>query len=240
MSTIKSNAVVIKRMNIGESDRVLTLFTREEGVLSAIAKGSRKMKSRYASSTNLFTVGNYVLSTGKTFFIVSDTEILSSPLVDNKDIEKIIIADAMSEAVIKFFPDKYPISDMYDIFIVMLTALNEYNPKLIYVYFISTILNKLGSFPELYRCISCHSKVTGITYFSVMSGGVYCSNCFTKETSLEITDNNVIKLWRILATSKPEIFKKLVVTDLVVDELFRILNIFIINNLQTEIRSLNI
>ena len=227
-------------MNLGESDRVLTLFTREEGVLSAIAKGSRKTKSRFASSTNLLTIGNYVLSTGKVFYIVSDTEILNSPMVDNKDIEKIIIADAMSEAIIKLFPDKYPITDIYDLFIVLLNDLNTYNPKLIYIYFISKILNKLGSFPELYRCINCHSKTTGTTYFSVMSGGVYCSNCFAKETTLEINDNNVIKLWRILATSKPEIFKKLVVSDPVIDELFRILNIFISNNLQTELKSLNI
>src|SRR6266576_2179664 len=54
MPTYQADAVVLRRLDYGEADRILTLLTREHGKLAAIAKGSRRAKGRSGSSLDLF------------------------------------------------------------------------------------------------------------------------------------------------------------------------------------------
>ena len=78
MASYSVNGLVIHRVNTGETDRILTLFTREKGKLSAIAKSSRSAKSRSSGATELFTASKYLLGEGKSLDVVSQIEIKSS------------------------------------------------------------------------------------------------------------------------------------------------------------------
>lgn len=60
MSTIKTNAIVLRHANYGECDRMLTLLT-PEGLLSVSARGCRKATSKKLSAVELFTAGEYLL-----------------------------------------------------------------------------------------------------------------------------------------------------------------------------------
>jgi len=55
-------AIVLRTVDYGESDRVVTLLSREEGKLSAIARGARKSKRRFGAALSLFGVGEARLS----------------------------------------------------------------------------------------------------------------------------------------------------------------------------------
>ena len=65
----KTEAVVIHTIKLGEADKIATLFTKELGKIKAVAKGARRIKSRFGSSlepfthinTTLFEKGNYNL-----------------------------------------------------------------------------------------------------------------------------------------------------------------------------------
>ena len=241
MSTLKTQAIVIKRRNIGESDRILTLFTQNEGIICAIAKGSRKPKSRFASSTNLFTIGNYILSTGKTFFMVSEVEIEDSYYLSNEtNLDSIIITDAMAETILRLFPEKYPIPDIYHLFTDSVKASKGVQINLVYIYFISHLLKKLGSFPELNFCINCREKLSNKVYFSSSAGGLYCMNCQKDASSIVILNNNSIKLWRILSECEIEKLPRIRVEDDVINDLFNMINGFLSINTQLELRSLKL
>ncbi len=68
-SDLRTRAIVLRRTNYGESDRILNLLT-PEGKLAVIAKGVRKEKSRLAGSIELFSVADVVVHQGKSKFAV--------------------------------------------------------------------------------------------------------------------------------------------------------------------------
>jgi len=54
-------AIILRRTNYGEADRILTVLTREQGILSVIARGARKEKSRLAGGIELFAICDLAL-----------------------------------------------------------------------------------------------------------------------------------------------------------------------------------
>ena len=58
---LRVSAIVLRRTNYGEADRILTVLTRENGILSIIARGARKEKSRLASGIELFAICDFSL-----------------------------------------------------------------------------------------------------------------------------------------------------------------------------------
>ena len=53
--------VVIKSVDISDNDKLITLYTEEKGIITAVANGSKAIKSRYMAATQLFCYSNYVL-----------------------------------------------------------------------------------------------------------------------------------------------------------------------------------
>lgn len=65
MQTFRTEAIILRRTNYGEADRILNLLTPERGKLSAIAKGVRKSKSKLAGGLELFATCDITLLGGK-------------------------------------------------------------------------------------------------------------------------------------------------------------------------------
>ncbi len=69
--TYVTEALVLRHLNLGEADRILTLATPQHGKLHAIAKGSRKITSKLAGATDVLQHGQFVLATGRDLAIVT-------------------------------------------------------------------------------------------------------------------------------------------------------------------------
>ena len=65
MPSIQTKAIVVHRTNYGEADRILNLLTPDHGVLSVIAKGARREKSKLAGNIELFTLSNITIHEGR-------------------------------------------------------------------------------------------------------------------------------------------------------------------------------
>ena len=65
MPTYTATGLVLHRLNLGETDKILTLYTHERGKISAVAKGARRATSRLSGATELFTLSRFLLATGK-------------------------------------------------------------------------------------------------------------------------------------------------------------------------------
>src|SRR5437879_12252544 len=74
MPTYPADAVVLRRLDYGEADRILTLLTREHGKLAAIAKGSRRAKARMGNGLDLFTRSQMKLAKGRNLDGVAQAE----------------------------------------------------------------------------------------------------------------------------------------------------------------------
>ena len=76
--TYKTEGIVIKRVNFGEADRILTIFTKHYGKIKAIAKGVRKVTSRKGGNLELFNQVILFLSEGKNWDIITEAEAVNS------------------------------------------------------------------------------------------------------------------------------------------------------------------
>src|SRR5437016_3546902 len=73
MALGKSAAVVIGSFDLGESDRVITFYSREYGKVRGVAKASRRMRSRFGGALELFTLGQLVFfDTGRSELVRVD------------------------------------------------------------------------------------------------------------------------------------------------------------------------
>src|ERR687886_1213367 len=74
----RTPAIVLKRMDLGEADRILTLYTRDHGKLRAVAKGVRRTTSRSAGHLELFTLADVLLAQGRELDVVSQADTITA------------------------------------------------------------------------------------------------------------------------------------------------------------------
>lgn len=103
--TYKVQTIVIKRINFGEADKILTLFTKRYGKISCLAKGIRKLTSRKAASLELFTLSAVFLAKGKNLDIVTEAKIINSFSPLRKDLKKVALAYKFCELIDRLTAD---------------------------------------------------------------------------------------------------------------------------------------
>ena len=80
MGIVKTEAVLIREMDYSESSKIVTFYSLKNGKVRAIAKGARKIKSKFANSINLFNHLNiiYYEKDGNTLFTVSEADTIEA------------------------------------------------------------------------------------------------------------------------------------------------------------------
>lgn len=118
----KAEGIILKRKNVGEADRILTLFTKEHGKIRAIAKGIRKMTSRRAPHLEIFMRVHVMIHTGKT--LESITEVTPIEVYEDirTDLSRVSIAYYLCELVDSLMPEK---QEHDDVFTLLTKALED-------------------------------------------------------------------------------------------------------------------
>ena len=78
MAAYKTRAISLKTAPFAESDKMVTLFTREQGKIRAIAKGARRVPSRFGGRVETFTYGDYFIAKGRSLDIVSQCQVIET------------------------------------------------------------------------------------------------------------------------------------------------------------------
>lgn len=78
MHGVKVEGIVLRRRNLGEADRILTVFTYQKGKISVLAKGVRRITSRRAGNVELLNRVSMYLHRAKTFFILTEASSLDT------------------------------------------------------------------------------------------------------------------------------------------------------------------
>jgi len=103
---LKTSGIVIKRMNYGEADRILTILTLDHGKIKAIAKGSRKILSKMGGSLEPFCLVNFIFHQGKSFYIVTSATVENYFEKIHTDINKTAKAFYIGELIDKFLEEE--------------------------------------------------------------------------------------------------------------------------------------
>lgn len=178
---LQTDGLIIKTRNIGEADRLITVLTRDHGIVNAFVRGARKMKGRMVSSTQQFAYSRFVLFSGKDAFVVDEAETirLFFRFGSGDDIEKISLAYYFAELALALSPQGDNAEGFLRLLLNALSFLSDgkREPGLLKAVLELRLLAMAGYMPNLLACEECGAFVTDVMYFSPEHGSLYCSDC---------------------------------------------------------------
>jgi len=177
--TYRTEAIVLRRKDIGEADRILTLLTPERGKVRVVAKGIRKPRSRKAGHLELFTRTNLLIATGRDLGIVTQAQAVNVHRPLREDLLRHAYASYAVELMDRFTPEQQESPELYHLLAAMLGWLSaEVDVAVAARYYELRLLALAGYQPELRRCvIGGETIVAEDQFFSVVQGGVVCARC---------------------------------------------------------------
>ncbi|MBC7327586.1 DNA repair protein RecO [bacterium] len=203
MRFLSTNAVVLRTINQGEADRIVTLFTEAQGKLSAIAKGARKPQNSLAPLTQVFAYSRVLLVKGKNLYILTQGKLKYNFPAFIQDIERFASASALVEIVDRMTEEGAPDKFIFDYLLAHLYVMEKARePELILRSWELKLLSHLGYKPHLENCIICGKELGNEMFtFSPSGGGIICRTCAAlSEDSLPITEQCIRTMQRLLAT----------------------------------------
>jgi DNA repair protein RecO (recombination protein O) len=212
MRQYKTQGIIIKRSNFSETDRILNIYTKDFGRVSALAKGVRKSKSRLSGHLELFYLSDLVIYKGKNLDIVTSAEIIESyqNILLNKT--SIQIAYFIAELVYCSTGEGMENKRIFELIRDCYQTLGDKKYKDNIFFFQLKLFSELGHYPEINKCVVCRKALKNENnYFNYLSGGVVCSRC-RRENFLQI-DADVIKILRMVQVNNLQYLSRLKMND---------------------------
>jgi len=178
--SIRVHAIVLRHANWGEADRLVTLYTREQGKLRAIAKGARKITSRKAGHLEPFTQVKLQLARGRDLFIVTQADTLDAYQSLRENLVLTGYASYLVELLDRFVYEEGSANPtIFRLLAESLKRLADGEDTWLAVrYYEMRLLDFLGFRPQLLKCANCGREIKPEDqFFSFSLGGVVCLRC---------------------------------------------------------------
>jgi DNA repair protein RecO (recombination protein O) len=196
--------VILKRMDLGEADRIVTLFSRDEGKIRAVAKGVRRTTSRSAGHLEPFTLSDVLFAVGRELDVISQADTLEAFRTLRENLELTTHAYYLAEVVDLLTEDHLENRAVFDTLVEGLHQLAEAaDTRLVLIVFHLRLLEALGYRPELRECVGCRATIEpDRNHFSALMGGVLCPGCGNSEATARDIGTSALKLLRFLQLTR--------------------------------------
>lgn len=200
MPPVNVQAIVLRRRPLGEADKVLTLFTREMGKISAIAKGARKPTSKLAGATETCVQARFHLAQGKTFWIVTQASVERARARLHRLLVNATAAIYACELVDRLPEEGVPDEHLFALLAGVLDELEtSEHPMWTLCLFENALMHQQGYTPVLDICARCGSPVDGEQIaFQPEAGGALCASCARMATGAVKLSRLAWLTWRVL------------------------------------------
>jgi len=211
----RTEAIVLKRSDFGEADRLLTLYTPGLGKIRAIAKGARKPTSRKSGHVELFTHSQLLVARGRNLDIITQAETLHAFRPLREDLLRTTYAYYAAELLDRFVEEGIENRPLFDLLLSMLGWLGESGDLALTARFYELrLLGLVGYRPQLFQCVSCRATIEPVNnFFDPGRGGVVCPRCYDgglrDSIGLKAISLNALKVLRFLQTRDYETCSRL-------------------------------
>ncbi|WP_077215403.1 DNA repair protein RecO [Bacillus dakarensis] len=193
----KCEGIVIRTNHYGETNKVVTLYTREWGKVGVMARGAKKPNSRLAAITQPFTYGYFLVQRGKGLGGLQQGDMISSMRHIKEDIFLTAYASYIVDLTDKSCEEKKPNPFLFELVHQTLNYINEgYDPEILTNIFEMKMLNTIGLYPVLNKCAVCGSG-DGNFSFSIRENGLICHRCLHKDPYHFKISQATVKLLRL-------------------------------------------
>jgi DNA repair protein RecO (recombination protein O) len=196
----RTEAVILKRQDFGEADRLLTALSPDRGKLRLIGKGIRKPTSRKAGHLELFTHANLLVARGRNLDIVTQAETVQVFRGLRDDLTRTTHAYYVAELVDQFATEGTENVALFRLLLDVLSALETARRlDVLMRSFDLHVLDVAGYRPQLHMCPRCQQTLEPVVNFlSLVEGGVLCPRCGEADRTTRPLSLNAFKALRFL------------------------------------------
>ena len=184
MPLYTTHAIVIRSSNYGESDKILTFFTRDVGKIKGIAKGARRSRKRFQNALDLFSHLRLIFfdREGKDLVRAEGCDILNSFPHIRENLKKIFYGNYFLELVNEMAGEHEANPEAFDLLLSFLLTLEEMEPQEEQLrMFEIRMLSLFGYRPNMRRCDVCKKDWEDLkeasVFFSLEKGALMCEKC---------------------------------------------------------------
>ena len=237
--TFRCEAVILRRIDFGEADRLLTLYTREYGKLKAIAKGARKPQSRKTGHVELFMRTRFLLARGRDLDIVTQAEVLETYDALRADLVRATYAAYVVELLDRFSPEEDRNPGLFDLLAAALAWFETADdPRLPARYYELRLLSLVGFQPQLFRCVGSGREIQEEDqFFSAELGGLLSPEARGKDPDARPVSAVAVKVLRYLQTRSWETVRVLHLKSPLHKELEGIMHHYLTHILERQLKS---
>ena len=175
--TEEIRGLVIRTVDIKETDRLVVIFSEEMGVVTALARGARSLKSRKLAATMQFCYGRYVLYKQGDKYWIKEAELIENFFDIRRSIEGLALANYICEVLSDVTVEEAE-RDLLRLSLNSLYAISNglYSVEKIKAVFEIRAVSILGFMPNVLSCHQCDGK-GGDFFFDIMGGVIECRDC---------------------------------------------------------------
>ncbi len=187
MSGFSTAAILIKKIEYGDHDLILTFFTKSMGKVSAIAKNAKKSVKRFSGALDLFSLHQIHCTFPKkktgALMILAGTDLEMAFEKIRTDITKTGYACYWMEMIHCWVEELKPQEDLFELLCFSLDALNTgiIDTKVLSLLFQIRFMRMCGFDPGITHCSACHTPLDSIegqtVLFDFVNGRIVCRNC---------------------------------------------------------------
>lgn len=201
----RTRAIVLRRRDIGETDRALTVLTEKYGKLRVVAKGTRRPGSRLAGHLEPFCVSAILVAKTRGMGIVSQAELIESFQTLRASEATIATAGYIAELLDLLLPDEQPHAHVFELTHASLKLIDHGRDRhAVAMIFAMGLLRDLGYRPQLANCVLCGAVVTQELNGFSPDGGVVCGRCLNRSPAHVPLSVNALKLLRMIDRGEVE------------------------------------
>ncbi len=238
--TFRTDAIILRRHDFGEADRLLTVFTPEHGKLKAIAKGSRKPAGRRTGHVELYTRVAMMIAYGRELHVVTQAELVEPYLPLREDLERGAYANYVIELLDHFSEAEEanpPLYHLLDDTLARLCA-PQVDLRLLTRHYELNTLRLVGFQPSLFNCAIGQEPIEPKDqFFSAREGGVVCPLHARGGSAIVPLNLTVLKTLRYLQTRDYDVIRTLRIDGQLHFELERLLQNYIVHVLERQLKS---
>ena len=185
---VEVKGLVIRTVDIKESDRLLVIFTEEMGAVTALARGARSLKSRKMSSTMQFCYSSFLLFKRDDKYTVKEAELIESFFGVRESLDALALAAYIAEVLSDVTTAECD-RDLLRLSLNSLYAISEktYPLAMIKAAFEIRAASVLGFMPDVTSCTACGRR-DGEFFFDIMGGYIECPVCRRRRAEVYIPD----------------------------------------------------
>ncbi|MFQ5484240.1 MAG: DNA repair protein RecO [Desulfobacterales bacterium] len=246
MHILTTPAILLRRIDYGDYDLIITLFTLDEGKISAIAKSAKKSIKRFSGVLEIFSVLNVVYRRSQRKALpVLQAAALKHPFQNiREDIKKTAYASYWAELINQWLEEGEKQIQLYLLFQQVLTKLDQSRlpEETLSILFQMRFMKISGFYPNLQHCNVCRTGMEKIKSnqiaFDLVKGGLLCEKCSSGSLNKKSLSKGTIKQLRWLASGEWSKVERIRFSSPSVQESQEFLEAFVPYHLGKEPRSL--